>query len=699
MGKSAPETSVPDDILAWVRRITEHVWGPQPLDADGIMQAIHGAYLLVCGAPHGHSIAGLRAAAGHFTEAAAVVAAEKRQPQARIVGSLGKGLALLRAGDFTAAANAFAEVRSSQPAAQVLTAAALCWQANAQSLARKHRAAQAPLRTARAALKRLNQPGRYLPGLLALTEALFEYESGHFAAAQARLDAQPRAFYSRYQPDLPDLRGFEAEALLLRGKVLRDLARYEQALLTVERAQSQRRRCGDLLGEAWGCLEKARLYRFSGDYDRAHNELDTAALLTAETDFSACQARIHDQRGDLLRLQNKIAEADREYTQAERLAEATADPLLRAHVVNSRARLLEEQGRFKDAWRLLRGRQRFWRGKKEHPKQLYLMASQHLGLENAERAETLLKQACAAFHRLGMRAHEALALNRLAGLYADRGRAARACECWSAALRVADDVETTAILARLRDAVNRLSAMQLLPVVAELTGELKTVRAATRRREAAEAQVQERRLFERHLIGHWFAAIVHRHHWPPDGSALPMPAFMEEFAFLLDTYDWHLGDFARAPAPSTEVNLGPMITEAAAKAGCAISLARRSRDATIRVHQGFLELVLHCLLRGARTAFGTTTFRADIRRGTSATRRRVVAIRLVDPAPVGFERIEGLVSLDHALDNSEYRRFFERGYTGDLSLAFFVVRVALWGAMRYDLVNRIVLIDIPEYPS
>lgn len=710
MRDDARQTGPPDEVLASVRTVADRIGGDAASPADYIMSALHSMWVLVCGRPHGHSIRGLVAVAGHFIEAAKAVAHERDQTALLVIGRIGKGLSLLRAGEFKSAAKTLAKAGVLNTEAEVLGLAARCWEVYTLALAREHRSATTRLRQARAALKQVKEPGRCLPGFLRLAEALLQYEEGRFQTSLDTLSASLHAFHSPHVTTLLDFPGFEAEALLVRAKNLRETGRYAEALALVEQSNDIREDLDDRLGEAWGYIERGRLHRFRGAYDRALVDLRKADRCLRSTDFSDWKARIADQRGDVFRAMSRLREAGACMSDAAALAGHSKSRYLQGHLVNSRARLLEDRGDFESALALIDKQDVVWRGKKEFGRHLYLKGSIHRRLGNLAIAEKLLKSACDHFHRYGMRTHEVLAFDRLASLCLDDTRrleAARkkaACTCWANALRVARATDVKHLVLRLQEHAAVLTATDLIDVIAATIDEKHAVETElVDEQERFRAAAHWHRV-ERACLKHWFVEIVARQVDRPQDFPTALLAYLRDFCDVLMGPPWREQPHRHAPiGPADDVDVCELCRTCrdvvASLLGIKLTVSTARKRACLRVNQAYLFLAIKAVMCGAVTAFGTRRFKLGVHVRRNSRLPYCLRFTLEHPKPVHFKEAPRLVAVESLLTESPPSPFIAKGYTGHFSLLDFLVHIALLGRLEFDVGADTIVIELPEPDS
>ena len=668
----------------------------RPAGGNSLMLGAHALWLLIGRAGGGSRLA-LAALAEVFTKEAGALASA--YPSATAIGALGRGWTWLRADRHEQADEAFAGVPALEGVAGIISCLAECGRAMGQALANKEPGAKHHLAAARAIAGSARQREPSLLGWLDFTEALILYRRGHYPLVIAKLAPSQRAFRSPFAPGLRDFPGFEAEALLLQAKAFREMALYAQALEAVQDDVDLREQNVDLQGQVWALLEQARIHRFQGQLKDAERCLNRARRLPPAQDQADLLARIEDQRGDLARAAGDLLEAERHYREAEALAARTESPELQGHVANSRARLLEDQDRSHEALELLRRHESAWHGPKGLGKYLYLKGSLHFRVGDEAEAERLLTRAIGLLQDCGMQSYEALAHSRLAEVLLKQGRKDAACREWAAALRIAPRVQAGAFLEKLQARIGELRALDLLEVVARLLEERAQSQTEAEAARAAARLAAQRNFKERYALAHWFVRPVSVYLREPGQAVGRPPPVVQEFARILDNAIWFEQEFARSPAgPIEAVDITALIktqVAGAADLGPNFKVVLPERPVIVHSQALYLGQALLALFRGAKSAFGTRRLRLlPPPRGKSAGCG--LRFALESPRPRGFEHAAKLVPLDAAVADARLAKFFKQGYTGDFTLLDFLVAVALWGEVTFDLKARSINLTLPR---
>lgn len=697
MSKHVKRGSMANEVREGVQRIVDQIRRDPLAEPDAIMLAIHDMWSMICGSRHGGSIRDLRVLAKILKREGLKLAGRRHTASVTRVGVLGEALCILRTGDFAAAATLLADFKTNGrdcPGGRVLLCAAQSWRAFALALARKHESSRKQLDAAGGVMQRIKEPGRCLPALLGLSRALLAFECGDYSGSLDIIDGRREPFVSLHATELAGFPAIAADACLLRAKALRDRGLYEQAWKDAWKSVELRGRIDDRPGKAWGWIEMARNSRFQGDADRAMGELGEARQLLQDTDFWAWRARVLDQQGDVFRGQKNLAKAGECYAEAARLARRTKDRYLLGHVVNSQARLLEDQGSFSEALGLLEDQEETWRGKKEYGKYLYLKGSIHLHKGDIDGAEHLLRQAVDELTRYRMHSHQALALDRLATVMLSPQRAGnaknrqKACEYWAEALGLAGKIETQGILDRVKRNVAQLDAADVLAGLVSLTNAVRTVRDQWDAHRAVEDEAESRRFRERWYVGNWFIGPVAECLRLARNAPVDSCLVLSRFAEILRSYRWYSHGMAESPCSGRDVSIVQVIEDSRNRAskdlGCELKVVGPEHGLTTVAGTEYLATAMAACFRGLNTAFGATIFKMSIRRQRHGEYPLVVVLRPRGVKPGDFKRAWELVDLGDAMADPTLKPYFDRGYTGDLTLAVFLLRVALWSEIEFD---------------
>ena len=536
-------------------------------------------------------------------------------PLTPTVAALGSGFALVRAGSYLDGLERLDQARQkleglpSDPPSRTVAAVVAVWRGVATAASGRLGEIEGELKRARNEVDSLGDDASSpLRGLLDLGEALREYHVGKIRDALRYLDASDREFAHPTPPAMGPFIGFQAEALLLRGKCLREKGSYSAAMNAIQESQVLRHLMGDPLGEARGCIESARMHRFEGRNGDAGYELRVAEVSLRDRGFVDWECRVIDQRGDIERSEDHASEALAYYNVADDMADHRQEenPLLQAHLDNSRARWHEEYGDPDEAVALIEKHQDTWQGARGYGKYLYLLGSAHRAARNLGLARSLLTEAIPLLRDADMLSYVALASNRLAGVCVERADAAKArgkqeeadellreaCERWAEALRTAQtEVDGKRLLERLRRNAPDLPPIHLVAIIAELRAQLSRMGAT-----------QGRRSSEHMMLGHFYMRVADEYLFGKGGG--PPPAYLADFHRVLDTMTWWMHDFSLEPAYPEAVDVDELVEQCASKVneqpGPDFLARTRGECEPFRANRTFLMEALTALFKALR---------------------------------------------------------------------------------------------------
>ena len=97
-----------------------------------------------------------------------------------------------------------------------------------------------------------------------------------------------------------------------------------------------------------------------------------------------------------------------------------------------------------------------------------------------------------------------------------------------------------------------------------------------------------------------------------------------------------------------------------------------------------LRQAFDALFRGLYSAFGTTVFELSQRACSMTSRELLLIVTLKGARPEMFSRASDLVRINVAMKDESLRSFFDAGYTGDLTLADFLIGVVLGEKLSFQ---------------
>jgi len=671
-------------------------------DVEGFSLAIHRLWQRVCGFP-GEDDAGARSLeqlAGSFEISAGLFPPDSI---ASALGKLGGGMAMLRANRHEDAIAAFDSTKAFAATDPLFFSTACCWKSMAFSFFGKCQEAKVCIVEAQARIVNLTEGRRGFNALIGLCEALLSHQLGNYQEAAVAAANVQRWANSPHAERILWYPCCLAEAELVRAKALRELDCYGPAFDAADESQRLRRRddVNDRLGQAWCCIEKARIHRFRSQFDAAHRELDEAERLLRGADFPYWSAQIEDQRGDVYRLderrKDRLSDAQACYERAEQFAINLKNVRLQGHVANSFARLYEAQGQADKALDCLEPHKETWVDTKDYGKYLFLKGSIYATFHDRRLAIKTLQKAIGELDRFKNRGYEALAQDRLAHVLLDDEKKQEACAAWGRALRLARDLEVKPMLDGLQKRVEELGAEEAVQIAAGLVAEKQAWHKKNGELEQKILEAKARGQVERWHVGHWFARPVGMRLWKTGESLPVLPAFLQDFGHLLQGHDWSHNDYLSFEPARPEVsNVWPSVQTAcesvSARMKTPIRIDPPSPPLIVGVNHAFFTVAVEALLRGAYSAFGTRHFQlgGDVAEADPEDYR--LEFRFLDTPAEVFRNAQDLAQLDAVWTEPALVEFFQRGYTGDFSLLQFVIGVWLWGRVDYHTETTTVVI-------
>ncbi len=677
--------------------------------SNDVMLRLHAHWLSVCN----QGIGGRRRTLDRFADETAGASSRLRGPAAH-VARLVAGFALVRAGRYSNGAamlrqaeKGLLESKSLPDGRRTAAAVAAIWQAVSVGASGQAVKMRSHLKRAQKIKAEILRPSPALDGLWRLVEALEQYHIGKPDATLALLDDIKSAFHAPGSKAV-DFDGFEAETSLLRGKILREMARYESALAAIGDARVFRAEIDDVLGNVSVCLERARIFRFQGVLAQSEEELRLAEALLHDREFTDWECRLHDQWGDIYRLEKEMDRAFESYQRARRLANSSRceHALLPAHVDNSMARWHEEKGDYDASIGLLEKHAETWKKTRAQGKYLYLLGSVYTAAGDFRRAHEALTGALAELRESAMQSYVALALNRLAvllsreakscGLRGDSARAdelrREACVHWAEAIRVAQtDVDAAQFVDGLKANVGNLNTLDIVLIVSELQTELSEL---TRTAEAERASALQRHRRQQKMLGHYYVRTANRFLFGRAKRRTAPPAFLQGLASVVDSLNWWNEDYARCRAAPTDVDVAELVSSCRDRVSQSTKRRLRiegpSGKVPMRVNDGFLGLAICALFRGLQAAFRVQTveFAPKLRGGAYA-----LDFFVKRPVVRNFARtFNELKFCDESVwDRVPTNDIAKAAYDGEILLADFVLQTAIWATLTAEDPNRVTI--------
>ena len=595
----------------------------------------------------------------------------------------GCGFALLRAGAFPEAITWLQRISAGRDCLWTLELSALCFCCVAASLGGALEEAVSSLSRAKRLLETFAEASPCCHGLVAMAEGSFLYKTGEHERTVDMIERYRNAFAAANAALNSQFPYFQAQALLTEAKALRDVGRYADALDLLYHERKLRALIDDLLGQVWSLLEEARIRKFRREFESAMACLDLASHYVAGTDLHEYRARIADQKGDIHCSKRELRKAEANYKLAQETADASGQLWLQAHVGNSIARLRLLQERPAEAKQILESFEPVWKDTKNYGKYLYLLGRTEAALGNYGYAEQVYREALVNLRKFGLGSTEALTRDRLAQLLMKLGRKEEACVQWARALKLSGTVQAVRLFEDItKRYVNQVKAEDLLPIIEDAMVKRMEMQAHIDGSHLRLGRAEDLIWREHYVLAHWFVQPIWEMLRSEDRNAVRLPPVIVEFCKVFGNPVWLsrmlTGDLSTA---AEEINIGALCKDSLERAS---NILRAKLSLTVAVELGGIatdEYVLRqafdALFRGLYSAFGTTAFELSQNSLNSRNEESLLVLTLNDPVPIRFERASDLVRLNVALKDDSLRPFFDAGYTGDLTLADFLIGVVL----------------------
>ena len=598
---------------------------------------------------------------------------------------LGAGFALLRAGAFHETIAQFDRIPQGRcESARTIELAARCFGCVAASLGGELGHAHAHLSRAKQLIEEGAGAITCHQGLVAMAESSVLYKAGEHEATIKLVEDHRNAFTLANAPLNSRLPYFHAHALLIEAKALRDVGRYADALDLLYHERKLRALINDLLGQIWSLLEEARIRKFRGEFESAEVCLDLASHYVAGTDLHEYRARIADQRGDIHCSKRQLDKAESNYKLAQETANASGQLWLKAHVGNSIARLRLLQGRPTEARTILESFESVWKNTKNYGKYLYLLGRAEVALGNYGDAEQTYRSALESLKTFGLSSTEALTRDRLAQLLMKLGRKEEACVEWARALKLSETVQAVRLFENItKRYVNQVKAEDLLPIIEEAMVKRMEMQSRMEGSHLRLGRAEDLIWREHYVLAHWFVQPIWEMLRCEDRNTVRLPSVILEFCKVFGNPVWLsrmlTGDLSTASEVDIPILCQQSLERLSEQLDTKLSLTIAAELVRIPTDEYVLRQAFDALFRGLYSGFGTTAFELSEKPAAETERDEevVLSLALKGPVPQGFSRARDLVRINVAMKDASLRPLFDGGYSGDLTLADFLIGVVL----------------------
>jgi tetratricopeptide (TPR) repeat protein len=680
-----------EDVRSTIERYSRATRRKGPDRDERLLKEIHHLCCLVADKDNGTGIAPLREVARTF----AIIREEatSRDEIAATIYDFGCGFALLRASAFHETIPRFEKISQGRDE-HLLTIelAASCFCCVAASLGGTLDTAHSSLSRAKKLVEGVAGTVACYQGLVAMAESSILYKTGEHAATIKLIECHRDAFAAASAPLNSLFPYFQAQMLLTQAKTLRDVGRYTDALDLLYHERKLRALMNDLLGQVWSLLEEARIRKFRREFESAAACLGLASHYVAGTDLHEYRARIADQRGDIHCSNRELDKAETNYKLAQETADASGQLWLKAHVGNSIARLRLLQGRPAEARQILESFESVWRDTKNYGNYLYLLGRAEAALGNYGDAEQTYRDAMKSLGTFGLSSTEALTRDRLAQLLMKLGRKEEACVEWARALKLSETVQAVRLFEDItRRYVNQVKAEDLLPIIEEAMVKRMEMQSRIDGSHLRLGRAEDLIWREHYVLAHWFVQPIWEMLRRKDRNSSWLPPVILEFCKVFGNPVWLsrmlTGGLSTA---AEEIDVRALCEESlerfSRELGARVSLAVTGDIAKIPTDEYVLRQAFDALFRGLYSGFGTEAFELSQSPCviTSRDEELLLILTLKGPAPENFSRASDLVRINIAMKDESLRPFFDAGYTGDLTLADFLIGVVLGEKLSFQ---------------
>ena len=680
-----------EEVRSTIERYSRATQRKGPDCEERLLKEIHHLCCLVADKDNGTGIAPLREIARTF----AIIREEARSRDeiAAAIYDFGCGFALLRASAFHETIPRFEKISQGRDA-HLLTIelAASCFCCVAASLGGTLDAAHSSLSRAKKLVEGVVGTVACYQGLVAMAESSILYKTGQHAATIKLIESHRDAFVAASAPLNSLFPYFQAQMLLTEAKTLRDVGRYTDALDLLYHERKLRALMNDLLGQVWSLLEEARIRKFRREFESAAACLGLASHYVAGTDLHEYRARIADQRGDIHCSNRELEKAETNYKLAQETADASGQLWLKAHVGNSIARLRLLQGRPAEARQILESFESVWRDTKNYGNYLYLLGRAEAALGNYGDAEQTYRDAMKSLGTFGLSSTEALTRDRLAQLLMKLGRKEEACVEWARALKLSETVQAVRLFEDItRRYVNQVKAEDLLPIIEEAMVKRMEMQSRIDGSHLRLGRAEDLIWREHYVLAHWFVQPIWEMLRRKDRNSSWLPPVILEFCKVFGNPVWLsrmlTGGLSTA---AEEIDVRALCEESlerfSRELGARLSLTVTGDIAKIPTDEYVLRQAFDALFRGLYSGFGTEAFELSQNPCVITPRDEELLLILTfkGPAPENFSRASDLVRINIAMKDESLRPFFDAGYTGELTLADFLIGVVLGEKLSFQ---------------
>jgi hypothetical protein len=326
-----------------------------------------------------------------------------------------------------------------------------------------------------------------------------------------------------------------------------------------------------------------------------------------------------------------------------------------------------------------------WKDTKNYGKYLYLLGRAEAALRNYGDAEQTYRSALESLKTFGLRSTEALTRDRLAQLLMKLGRKEKACVEWARALKLSETVQAVRLFEDItKRYVNQVKAEDLLPIIEEAMVKRMEMQSRMEGSYLRLGRAEDLIWREHYVLSHWFVQPIGEMLRCEDRNTVRLPPVILEFCNVFGNPVWLsrmlTGDLSTA---SEEVDIPALCRQSlerlSAQLGARLSLTIAAELIRIPTDEYVLRQAFDALFRGLYSGFGTTAFELSEKPAAVTERDEEVVLFLAlrGHVPQSFSRARDLVRINVAMKDASLRPLFDGGYSGDLTLADFLIGVVL----------------------
>jgi len=237
--------------------------------------------------------------------------------------------------------------------------------------------------------------------------------------------------------------------------------------------------------------------------------------------------------------------------------------------------------------------------------------------------------------------------------------------------------------------VNQVKAEDLLPIIEEAMVKRMEMQSRIDGSHSRLGRAEDLIWREHYVLAHWFVQPIWEMLRREDRNFARLPPVILEFCKVFGNPVWLprmlTGDLSTA---AEEIDVRALCEESlwrlSRELGAELSLTVSTEMSRIPTDEYVLRQAFDALFRGLYSAFGTTVFELSQRACSMTSRELLLIVTLKGARPEMFSRASDLVRINVAMKDESLRSFFDAGYTGDLTLADFLIGVVLGEKLSFQ---------------